>query len=129
MKNVSSLRTLLLLSSLTAALSPAVRAADLSPSLVGQLATQGEIAVSEAGPYVEVGSYRIWVTSHLGRPASVLPDGTWLYRNFQVDDSEVSGTLAVSFRGGRVAALKLVSDARVAELTSHKPQASMVASR
>ena len=129
MKNISSLRTLLLLSSIAAALSPAVQAADLSPSTIGQFAAHGEIAVREAGPYVEVGSYRIWVSSHLGRPASVLPDGTWLYRNFRIDGSQAGGTLAVSFQGGRVATLKLLSDARVAELTSHQPQTSLVAMR
>jgi hypothetical protein len=128
MKNISSLRTVFLLS-LIAAAGSAVQAADLDAKLTAQLGAQGEIAVREAGPYVHVGSYRIWVSSHLGRPASVLPDGTWLYRNFQVEASVVGGTLAVSFHNGRVVNLRLLTNARVAELTSHRPQTSLIASR
>jgi len=128
MKIISSLRALLLLSSL-AAVTSAVQASDLSASVASRLASQGEIPVRQAGPYIEVGSYRIWVESHLGRPASVLPDGTWLYRNYQVDDSQVGGTLAVSFHNGKVATLMLLSNARVAELKSHQPQTSLIASR
>jgi len=130
MKIISSLRSALLVSSLAVAFGSAVQAADLGATVARQLNTQGEVAVHAAGPYVEVGSYRIWVSSHLGRPAVVLQDGTWLYRDFSVSDSQVGGTLAVSFSNdGRVAAMKLLSGVRVAELTSHKAQTGLIAAR
>jgi len=129
MKTISTLRSLLLLSILAPAAVSAVQAADSDVKLTRQLDLQGEIPVREAGPYVQVGSYRIWVSSHLGRPAVILPDGTWLYRGYQVDDSEVRGTLAVSFQNGQVSSLKLLSSARVAALMSAKPKSGSIASR
>lgn len=129
MKIISSLRSFLLLSILATAAGSAVQAADPNVTIAQQLDLRGEIPVREAGPYVQVGSYRIWVSSHLGRPAVVLPDGTWLYRGFQVDATEVRGTLAVSFQDGRVVALKLLSSARVAALTSPKSVSHSIASR
>ena len=78
----------------------------------------GSIAVKAAGPYVQVGSYRIWVSSHLGKPSVALADGSWLYNNFSADDSEATGTLLVRFNHGQVSELQLVSPAFVAALRS-----------
>jgi len=120
--NKISLKSLLTTAALAAvvlaASSTTVRASDLDRPISRQLAATGEVAVANAGPYVEVGSYRIWVSSHLGRPSAVLADGTWLYSDFSVGDTTVSGTLAVTFTGGRVATMKLLSPARVAMLRS-----------
>jgi len=73
------------------------------------LATSGTLTVKAAGPYVEVGSYRIHVSTRLGRPTAILADGTWLYRNFTVDESAATGTLVVRFEQGRVSQLSLAS--------------------
>jgi len=120
--NKISLRSFLTTAALAAVVfatsSTAVRASDLDRPISRELAATGEVAVANAGPYVEVGSYRIWVSSHLGRPSAVLTDGTWLYSNYSVNDTAVAGTLAVTFTGGRVAAMKLLSPTRVAILRS-----------
>ena len=73
------------------------------------LATSGIIPVKAAGPYVQVGSYRIHVLSHLGRPSAVLANGAWLYRGFSADESAASGALVVRFDHGRVIQRSLVS--------------------
>lgn len=75
------------------------------------LATAGIVPVKTAGPYIEIGSYRIWVSSHLGRPSAVLANGAWLYRGYSVADSAASGTLVVRFIDGRVSKLSLVTSA------------------
>ena len=126
----SLLTTAALAAVVFAASSTAVRASDLDRPVSRELAATGEVAVANAGPYVEVGSYRIWVSSHLGRPSAVLADGTWLYSNYSVNDTAVSGTLAVSFSGGRVAAMKLLSPARVAMLrTAPKAGSTLIAAK
>jgi hypothetical protein len=98
--------TLLLIPSTSSASgsAPADRAAQL-------LASRGIVPVNAAGPYVEIGSYRIQAWTMLGRPYKVLADGTYFYRNFAVDDSAASGTLVVRFDHGRVSQLSLVSHA------------------
>ena len=74
-------------------------------------ASTGFVHVTEAGPYVELGSYRIQVWTMLGRPYKQLADGSYLYRGFSVDERAASGTLVVRFSDGRVSDLLLVSRA------------------
>ncbi len=81
-------------------------------------ALTGSVAVKAAGPYVQVGSYRIWVSSHLGKPSFVLADGSWLYNNFTSDSNGATGSLLVRFSNGQVSQMKLVSPAIVAALRS-----------
>jgi hypothetical protein len=86
------------------------------------LALRGSVPVKAAGPYVEVGTYQIQVAAKLGQPTSRLADGTWLYRNYTVVDSDATGTLVVRFQRGRVSALTLVTPA-VAMALSAPPKA------
>jgi hypothetical protein len=75
-----------------------------------QLATTGSIPVRAAGPNVELGTFRIQVIVMLGRPGTVLPDGTWLYPNFEAEESTACGTLVVRFNDrGRVSDMSLVT--------------------
>ena len=74
-----------------------------------QMARTGQVPVKAAGPYVEIGSYRIRVFAKLGRPDAKLADGSWLYENFKVKGGNARGILLVSFREGRVSDLALVS--------------------
>ena len=76
-----------------------------------RLSTLGVIPVKTAGPYVEAGTLRIQVSTKLGRPSSILPDGTWLYDNRTVEQSNARGTLVVRFHQGRVSELALVTPA------------------
>jgi hypothetical protein len=82
------------------------------------IATAGVVQVKTAKPFralnsgaspVQVGTWRDHVTLTLGRPSEVLEDGTWLYRNFAVDESLARGTLVVRFDHGDVSELSLVS--------------------
>ena len=98
--------------------------ADRAESL---LAGRGSIPVEAAGPYVEVGTYRIQVAVKLGRPAARLPDGTWLYENFVADGSNARGTLVVRFAQGRVSSLMLATPAVVAALRSTPQPGVLVA--
>jgi hypothetical protein len=75
------------------------------------LAMRGAIPVKNAGPYVEVGTYRLQVSAKLGDPSAKLSDGTWLYSNIVADESNAAGTLVVSFKQNRVSELKLVTPA------------------
>lgn len=78
------------------------------------LASHGSVAVKRAGPYVQVGTPRIAVSTKLGTPTRVWPDGTWLYRGFQVTDSGAVGFLRVQFDfRGAVSDLQLMSPAAV----------------
>jgi hypothetical protein len=70
---------------------------------------QGSIPVRAAGPYVGPGTLRIQVSTKLGRPSAVLPDGTWLYHRRMVEESRAQGTLVVRFNDGRVSSLTLVT--------------------
>jgi len=73
------------------------------------LAVSGVVPVKDAGPYVHLGSYRIQVWTMLGRPTAVLPDGTYLYKDFAAQASAAHGTLVVRFDHGRADQLSLVS--------------------
>lgn len=75
------------------------------------LAVSGVVPVKDAGPYVRVGSYRVHVWAMLGRPSSILPDGTWLYKGFSAKGSAARGTLVVRFNSGQVIQLSLIPPA------------------
>jgi hypothetical protein len=118
---LNTLRTAILAALLSSA---ALVSAHAAPdAALSAMSLTGSVAVKEAGPYVQVGSYRIWVSSHLGKPSLVLADGTWLYSHFTVDGSGAAGTLLVRFNRGQVSEMKLVSPAIVAALRS-APKAS-----
>lgn len=99
--------------------SPGQNSADSASTL---LARDGRVVVSAAGPYVEVGTFRIQVAAKLGQPTDRLADGTWLYRNFEAERSSARGTLVVRFESGRVSGLTLVTPAvATAMIKSKKP--------
>ncbi len=102
-----------LLAAATLSAAPSVPAPDRAAAL---LATHGRIAVTEAGPFVAPGTFRVQVAAKLGRPDLTLADGTWLYHGHTVADSAARGTLVVRFDGGRVRDLALVTPAVVAAL-------------
>jgi len=107
---ISSLRAVALASALL--LVPAITSAkdaSQTDSTAQLLATAGIVPVKAAGPYVQVGSYRIHVSVRLGKPSAVLADGTWLYKGFVADESAAAGTLVIRFDEGRVSQLSLVS--------------------
>ena len=95
------------------------------------LQSTGWLPVKAAGPYVQLGSYRIWVSSHLGKPAKVLPDGTWVYQGFKPEDSDAEGALLVSFKQGQVSDLRLVTPAVLTALLTraHPPVGTLIAQR
>lgn len=101
---------------------PADRAASL-------LAGQGFLSVRNAGPYVETGTYQIQVTMALGRPTHRLANGTWLYANYEVEESRACGTLVVRFEKGRVRELTLVTPAIATAMLTPKqaPEKTLVA--
>lgn len=113
----SSLRSvaagLLLAASSLAAASVAAPGPDRAAAL---LAAHGRLALTQAGPFVAPGTFRIQVAAKLGRPDLTLPDGTWLYHGRGVPDSAARGTLVVRFDAGRVRELALVTPAVVAAL-------------
>lgn len=84
------------------------------------LALQGAVPVKAATPYVEVGTFRIQVSTKLGRPAQVLEDGAWLYPNFTVTDSAATGTLVVRFKRNCVSELAIVTPATAVALAAGK---------
>lgn len=134
MKTTTSLlRTFALMATL-AALPFAAQAAEKSTtdSAARILAANGAVAVENAGPYVERGTFRIQVAEKLGRPNLELPDGTWLYHNRTVEGSAARGTLVVRFAKGRVTELAIAAPAVVAALRAdpRKPlQAELIASK
>jgi hypothetical protein len=100
-------------------------------SVALRLAVVGSIPVKNAGPFVEIGSYRIWVRSKLGAPSAQLSDGTWLYNNFKVDNSTTGGTVVIRFDQGRVSGMSLVSPAvatAMLKTSSEVPVTAMLAS-
>jgi len=132
------MKTILLLSSFVAALAASASLANANPAAANSseaqvaqtLAVTGQIAVANVGDYIATGSYRIWVSSHLGRPDHVLPDGTWLYDHRRVEQSAVGGTLAISFANGKVSGMRLLSPAAATALLSPaKPVSTLVAAR
>jgi len=99
---------------------PADRAAEL-------LALSGSVPVKNAGPYVETGTFRIQVATTLGRPGAVLADGTWLYPNREIADTDVKGTLVVKFDAkGQVSNLSLVTPAVATAMTAPLPAAGKI---
>ena len=93
------------------ALCPMSLAAAASDAAATKLATSGSIPVQQVGRYVERGTMRIQVSSKLGRPSTVLSDGTFLYDNWSAGESEARGTLVVRFDRNRVSSLSLVTPA------------------
>jgi len=95
------------------------------------LAQRGAVSIKAAGPYVEIGTFRITAETKLGRPSVTLPDGTWLYRNFEIKDSDAHGTLVVRFTEGRVSNLSLVTRAVETAMLAPKtsPEGTLIASR
>lgn len=133
MKNIitASLRAATVASALLV-VSAIASAKDTAPAdvVAQRLAVSGAVPVSAAGRYVEIGSYRIHVSAHLGRPSAVLGDGTWLYRNFTADESVAQGTLVVRFDHGRVSQLSLVSPTvETAMLTPAAKGRTLIASK
>lgn len=106
-----------LLATLALALSVATalpaRSADAAAAL---LRRHGSVPVSAAGPHVALGTFRVQVSAKLGSPDATLPDGTWLYRNRQIEGSAARGTLVVRFNSGRVSELLLADEPTVAAL-------------
>lgn len=121
MKTTSSPASRLIrVAALTALLAlPAVAtlAADRAAEL---LARQGAVAVKNAGPYVEVGTFQVQVVAKLGQPSARLADGTWLFAHYEVEESNARGTLVVRFARGRVAELALVTPAIATAMTAPK---------
>ena len=116
------MKTLLSSSCLVAALCllPAAFAknSDAAPHL---LAANRALVVTSVGPYVGLGTCRIQVSAKLGRPAAILPDGTWLYDHFAANRGDIEGTLVVRFANGRVHSLSLAGPAVIAALRA-RPQ-------
>jgi len=129
---ISALRTTAIVATLFVL--PAIASAknDLAQDRANDLlATAGALSVKAAGPYVEVGTFRIQVSAKLGQPAERLADGTWLYKNFAAEQSTAHGTLVVRFTPeGRVSQLLLATPAVVAALrvTPNSPDRVRVAS-
>jgi len=128
---ISSLRTAALVSALLLVPALAVAKDTVASDPTAQLlATAGTVPVKAAGPYVEVGSYRIHVSAHLGQPSAVLADGTWLYHGFTAVESDAGGTLVVRFEHGQVSQLSLVSPTvETAMLTNNARAKTLVAAK
>jgi hypothetical protein len=123
-----ALRLTLLAAALTLA-TARVAAKEAAPTdrAVELLAGLGQIAVKNAGPYVEIGTYRIQVAVKLGQPAVKLPDGTWLYADISVDHSDAAGTLVVKFHEGRVSQLLLVTPTVATAMVTRSKAETLVA--
>lgn len=117
--DVASLRAAALAAALLVV--PAIASANdtaRADSAAQLFASAGVVPVEAAKPYralnpgasvVKIGTWQSNVALRLGRPSAVLEDGTWLYRNFTVDESLAHGTLVVQFDHGDVSQLSLVS--------------------
>ncbi len=119
---VSALRLTALAATLTF-VSASVSAKDLAPADRAEdlLALHGSVPVKQAGPYVEMGTYKIQVSAKLGSPSARLADGTWLYQHYQVEGGEAAGTLVVRFNPrGRVSGLTLVTPAVATAMSTPK---------
>lgn len=127
MKTAPVLSLRLVALGLTLALAPllvaAPRTAQPGHHAAQRLAAHGSVRVDAAGPYVQVGTFRILVSVKLGRPSLRLKDGTWLYKNYAIPDSDARGTLVVRFEKGRVSELSIASPDVVAALR-HRAEAS-----
>jgi len=132
-----SLHSLLSASALASALLllPAIALAVNGPGfdpVARMLTVSGTVPVKDAGPYVHLGSYRIHVWTMLGRPSSILRDGTWLYQHFSAQASAAQGTLVVRFDQGQVSQLSLVSTAVATAMLSSpapEPAAALISRR
>lgn len=122
-QSVSFLRAAALVPALLV-LSSFAAAADAPDHTADLLATYGTVPVKAAGPYVEIGTYRIQVRVRLGRPYAMLPDGAYLYKNFTADDSDATGTLVIRFDHGRVSQMSLVTPAVATALLKAPPDRS-----
>lgn len=91
------------------------------------LARHGSVPVENAGPFVEIGTFRIQVAVKLGEPSAKLADGTWLYPGFRIKDGDTAGTLVVRFDQGRVSELSLVTPGVAAAMTARSALAGRVA--
>jgi len=88
------------------------------------LAETGSMPVHAAGPYVEIGTFRVQVLAKLGRPDLKFADGTWLYHGHRAENSAATGTLVVQFKNGRVNSLSLVTPAVLASLEARQQKAA-----
>lgn len=136
MKTASVLpfRLLALGFSLSFAVSPSVAVASQTsqtgPRAAQHLAARDSLPLKAVGPYVHAGTFRIQVSTKLGRPDFALPDGTWLYDGYALPQGGARGTLVVRFVQGRVSHLSLVSPAFSAALRQHaNDPASLLASQ
>jgi hypothetical protein len=111
----TAMKSLRLLASALLLATTAALAADRATEL---LAVHGSVPVKSAGRYVEVGTFQIQVGVKLGQPTVKLADGTWIYDNYQVDDSDAAGVLVVRFNRGRVSELSLVTPTIASAMTS-----------
>lgn len=82
------------------------------------LAEAGRIAVNEAGPYVEVGTFQIQVVVKLGPPDFRRGD-TWFYKDYVIPDSAARGVLTVRFANKRVSDLALVTPSVTTAMLRH----------
>lgn len=129
---VSSLRTLAVAASLLSlATIVSAKPSTRSDAAAEQLARVGVVSLKSAGPYVEIGTFAVQVSTKLGRPNFSLADGTWLYEKRGIDGSNAKGTLVVRFTEGRVSELSLVSPAVAMALRSpaKNPERSMIATK
>jgi hypothetical protein len=98
---------------------PAFSAVDQTPTTdraAQLLANHGALSVVTVGPYIERGTFRIQVSTKLGRPDLTLADGTWLYHDRTIDGTSARGTLVIRFEKGRVSELALATPSVVAAL-------------
>ncbi len=130
MKNQIASSALRLLTLAVAFALPAIALAADSSRAAELLARDGSVAVKNAGPYVETGTFQIQVLAKLGQPTAKLGDGTWLYPHYEVENTTATGTLVVKFNTGRVSQLSLVTPrVAIAMLTAPKLDKIFVAAR
>jgi hypothetical protein len=87
-----------------------------------RLAQHGAVSIIRAGPFVAPGTYRVQVSTKLGRPDMVLADGTWMYHHRRIEGSDAEGTLVVRFERGRVSSLSLVTPAIATAMRAFSPK-------
>lgn len=130
MKTAFLLRRVLLAAAL--AVLPAVSSSAAAPDRAAEIfRLTGRLSVPAAGPYVEIGTYRIQVSAKLGSPTARLADGTWLYSDFGAENTAAHGTLVVRFVSGRVRELYLATPATITALreAAKHPNALLAAQR
>jgi hypothetical protein len=100
----------------------AAAAPDVNDAAARLLTRQGSVAITQAGPFVAPGTYRVQVSTKFGRPDTILADGTWMYDHRRIEGSEAEGTLVVRFERGRVSSLTLVTPAVATAMRTPSPQ-------